>query len=227
MPTGSVRLQGQIKVPGDKSISHRALLFSVLTRGTSTVTGLSPAEDCLSTIRCLRELGLTLESGSQPGSIRVSSPGLSALTGPAQALDAGNSGTTMRLLSGILAGRPFQTTLDGDNSLRSRPMSRVIGPLTDMGASFDYQGRSGFAPFTIHGTTLRAIVFDSPVASAQVQTALLLAGLQAEGETVIKVPGKIRDHTVRLFKHIGVPHRQDTNGTVAVAKLAEPLAPYN
>jgi 3-phosphoshikimate 1-carboxyvinyltransferase len=171
-------------------------------------------------------LGLSFQAGSPAGSILIHSPGLSHLTSPAHPLDAGNSGTTMRLISGIAAGRPFETTLDGDNSLRSRPMSRVLTPLTEMGAAVDYKDKSGFAPFTISGATLRAITFDASVASAQVQTALLLAGLQAEGETVVKVPGQIRDHTVRLFKHIGVPHRQDKNGTVAVHKLAEPLPPF-
>src|SRR4029453_13123874 len=148
MPTGSARLKGHIKVPGDKSISHRALLFSVLTRGISTVTGLSPADDCARTVRCLSGLGLTFETRPPANSLLINSPGLSGLTSPTGTLDAGNSGTTMRLMSGILAGRAFQSTLDGDSSLRSRPMSRVLTPLTAMGASVDYKGHSGFAPFS-------------------------------------------------------------------------------
>ncbi len=223
----STRLKGHIKVPGDKSISHRVLLFSTLTGGISTVSGLSPAEDCASTMSCLRALGLTFEATGAPGGrVLIDSPGLMHLAAPQQTLDAGNSGTTMRLIAGILAGRPFEAVLDGDNSLRARPMSRVLEPLEEMGASVDFKGKAGFAPFSIRGRVLNGIKFDARVASAQVQTALLLAGLQADGETVVKVPGQIRDHTVRLFRHIGVPHRSDDRGGVAVQKLERPLPPF-
>lgn len=222
------KLKGRIKVPGDKSITHRALVFSLLARGTCTLIGPSPAEDCRSTMSCLERLGLHIEGRKDKAgeALSIRTPGLSGLTPPAGALYAGNSGTTIRLLSGVLAGRPFTATLDGDRSLQARPMARVLDPLRQMGARVEYMDREGCAPFSITGGGLRGISFDCPVASAQVQTALLLAGLQAEGQTTIRLPGRVRDHTTRMFLYLGVPHTSDGTGTVTVSRLAEPVPPF-
>ncbi|HEY9715348.1 MAG TPA: 3-phosphoshikimate 1-carboxyvinyltransferase [Chroococcales cyanobacterium] len=235
-------LKGRLKVPGDKSISHRALMFSALTRGTSKISGLSPAEDCQSTARCLRTLGLKITAdpgadGDSAGRYIVESPGLAALVAPDTVLDAGNSGTTMRIMSGLVAGRPFKSRLDGDASLRRRPMSRVLDLLEQMGAEVIYEevagerpAKKGLAPFAIKGARLTGKRFSLPVASAQVETALMLAGLQADGETVISVPSVLRDHTQRMFRFIGVPFDDLSaelgEGSVRVKRLAEPLPPY-
>lgn len=227
MPSNPVRLKGQLRVPGDKSISHRALIFSALTEGTSHLEQLSPAEDVASTMSCLRQLGLTIEAAGENSRFTIHSPGFRRLAVPKQALEAGNSGTTMRLISGLVAGQPFSATLDGDDSLRNRPMSRVLEPLSEMGAKVSFKGRKGHAPFSITGGRLSSITFQAQTASAQVQTALLLAGLQADGETAVSVPGKVRDHTVRLFRHIGIPYRNPEPATVRVSKLVQPLPPFS
>ncbi|MBI4532654.1 MAG: 3-phosphoshikimate 1-carboxyvinyltransferase [Candidatus Melainabacteria bacterium] len=226
----SLRLLGELKVPGDKSISHRALIFSVLTKGTSLISGLSPAEDCASTARCLRTLGLTIEQATNSKSsqdIQVLSPGFTDLQAPATTLFAGNSGTTIRLLAGLLAGQPFSVTLDGDPSLRSRPMSRLLEPLSSMGAEIEYLSQQGYAPFKVVGGVLHGITFHCPVPSAQMQTALLLAGLFAEGKTTVEVPGQVRDHTLRLFEYLGVPYHLNGNNTVTVTQLTHPLPSFN
>ncbi len=219
-------LKGDLRVPGDKSISHRALIFSVLTRGRSTVAGLSPAYDCASSIACLQALGLEIEPAGQADSVSIMSNGVTEMKAPATHLDAGNSGTTIRLMAGVASGLQFQTTFDGDQSLRRRPMSRVLDPLGAMGAQIEYLGKAGCAPFSIAGGTLRGIAYPVPVASAQVQTAILLAGLQADGETVVTVPGVVRDHTLRLFQYLSIPHRVDNPGSIAVKRLSEPIEPY-
>jgi 3-phosphoshikimate 1-carboxyvinyltransferase len=215
------KLSGQLQVPGDKSISHRALIFSALARGECIVTGLSPAADCASTAFCLRNVGLTIAHLSD-GQVRIESPGLGNLTAPAGILDAGNSGTTMRVLAGLLAGSTFDSTFDGDDSLRSRPMRRVLDPLAKMGAQVTFQNRDGYAPFTLTGGSLTGISFSSTIASAQVQTAVLLAGLQAHGQTKIEIPEQARDHTTRMFKHIGVPFEQ-SEGYLSVTRLSSPI----
>lgn len=232
------KIRGVISVPGDKSISHRALIFSALSKGTCTVSGLSPAEDCQSTADCLRKLGLdvkqahTTKTGfGQPAELTIESPGLHKLTAPTAVLNAGNSGTTMRLMSGLVAGQNFTTRFDGDDSLRMRPMSRVLRPLFEMGAKIHYELEHDMAPvaetapFAVTGGNLAGKHFDLKVASAQVETAILLAGLQASGETSIKSPAKSRDHTERMFRHIGVPFVQ-RDGTMSVSRLTEPVAPF-
>ncbi|HEY9775180.1 MAG TPA: 3-phosphoshikimate 1-carboxyvinyltransferase [Planktothrix sp.] len=236
-------MKGILSVPGDKSISHRALMFAALSRGTVRITGLSPAEDCASTASCLRRLGLGISQPEQSArtsamiasNLTVESPGLHDLSAPVRALYAGNSGTTMRIISGLVSGQSFTTTFDGDSSLRRRPMSRVLVPLSQMGMKVDYPREAedvrgtavGFAPFSITGGHLQGREFNLDIASAQVQTALLLAGLQAEGETVIRMPARVRDHTERMFKYIGIPFEQSEDSTIRVRKLEEPAAPFS
>jgi 3-phosphoshikimate 1-carboxyvinyltransferase len=220
-------LHGSFAVPGDKSISHRALIFSALCEGQVTITGLSPAEDCQSTAQCMRELGLTITpDSSEAGRYTVVSPGLAGLKAPQKLLDAGNSGTTIRVMSGLAAGMPFTSHFDGDASLRKRPMKRVLDLLQEMGAAVTFNEKPGCAPFSITGTRLTGKEFNLAVASAQVQTALLLAGLQAEGWTQVKLPEVARDHTLRMFKHMGVPFEEPSPNTVRVQKLNKKLGGF-
>lgn len=223
---GSPLLRGELRVPGDKSISHRALMFAAFTEGECRVQHLSPAEDVRSTARCLEKLGLQTTFSADGAQCTVVSPGLNSLQAPTSTLDAGNSGTTMRLLSGLVAGQPFSATFDGDMSLRGRPMGRVLNPLKTMGAQISYREREDYPPFTIDGGQLQGQRFHLPVASAQVQTAILLAGLQAEGETVVQLPKVVRDHTTKFFSFMGVPF-EEKHLQVSVQKLAKPLAPYS
>ncbi len=217
-------LHGSFAVPGDKSISHRALIFSALCKGQVTITGLSPAEDCQSTAQCMRELGLKVTPDpNEAGKYTVDSPGLDGLKEPQNLLDAGNSGTTIRVMSGLVAGLPFKSKFDGDQSLRKRPMSRVLDLLAQMGATVSFDDKKGCAPFAINGTKLQGREFNLPVASAQVQTALLLAGLQADGSTVVTLPEVARDHTLRMFKHMGVPFKEPGENSVQVEKLKKML----
>lgn len=193
------RLRGEIAVPGDKSISHRALLLGAIARGTSSIKNLSPGADVQSTARALRVLGVSMDEarrGSNRG-ISIHGRGLHGMESPKGVLDVGNSGTTMRLLSGILAGQPFKSLITGDDSLKRRPMDRIIEPLTRMGAAI--QSRNGRAPLTIEGGELKGIRYELPVASAQVKSCVLLAGLYADGETTVIEPLKTRDHTERLL----------------------------
>jgi 3-phosphoshikimate 1-carboxyvinyltransferase len=223
-----------LQVPGDKSISHRALMFSLLADGECHVSRLSPAQDCQSTIACLRALGVTIEADRQiPGEYILHSRGVDRLQTPRTTLDAGNSGTTIRLLSGLLSGSPITCTLDGDSSLRSRPMARVLNPLAQMGAQFTYLQTQGCPPFSIKGGTLQGRRFTLQVASAQVQTALLLAGLHADGETVVELPAPVRDHTERMLRFIGVPFNQSNQSSssnalwTGVKKLSSPVPAYS
>lgn len=220
-------LHGSLAVPGDKSISHRALIFSALCTGDISITGLSPAEDCRSTTTCMTALGLQIEPvNGRPDHLLVRAPGLDALTAPKSVLDAGNSGTTMRILSGLVAGQPFTSRFDGDASLRRRPMSRVLALLSEMGATVEYE-RNGYAPFSIHGKKLKGREFNLSVASAQVQTALLLAGLQAEGTTIVTLPQVARDHTLRMFQHMGVLFEQEQPNSVKVSSLNHTLKGFD
>ena len=198
-PVGRVR--GSVPVPGDKSISHRYALFGALATGPTIVSHLAPGADVASTLSCLRQLGVTIEH-TGPGAVRIQGRGRSGLSAPSQPLDAGNSGTTMRLLSGILAGCPFRTKLVGDPSLSRRPMRRVIDPLAAMGARII--AVDGHAPLTIEGGGLSPISWSSPVASAQVKSAILLAGLAADGTTTVIEPLPTRDHTERAFPAFGL-----------------------
>jgi 3-phosphoshikimate 1-carboxyvinyltransferase len=198
---GSSRLRGEIKVPPDKSISHRAAILAALATGRSSFENFLASADCLTTISCLRNLGVSL-SLDDSGVLTVDGRGAESLVEPSDVLDCGNSGTTMRLLSGVLAGRPFRSVLTGDDSLRARPMRRIADPLGQMGAVVGTTS-SGTAPLTISGGALQPIAYRSPVASAQVKSAVLLAGLQTEGQTTVTEPYRSRDHTERMLGAMG------------------------
>ena len=198
------RLNGQVRVPGDKSISHRALLFGAIAEGTTTIEGLLPAEDPISTAACLRSMGATISAIEDGKLITVEGVGLDGLQEPAEVLDCGNSGTTMRLMLGLLAGREGRHfVLSGDASLRRRPMQRVGQPLALMGA--EVRGRNGgnLAPLAVQGRRLRGAVVGTPVASAQVKSALLLAALTADGPTTVIEPAHSRDHSERMLRAFG------------------------
>ncbi|HAF70780.1 MAG: 3-phosphoshikimate 1-carboxyvinyltransferase [Acetothermia bacterium 64_32] len=195
-------LKGGIRVPGDKSISHRALILGALAHGKTEIEGLSPGKDVESTRRCLAALGVEL--GEEGRALVVEGKGPGAFLPPSRPLDCGNSGTTMRLLAGVLAGRPFRSTLMGDSSLSRRPMKRIIRPLRLMGAKISARD-DDFAPLTIQGGELRGIHYEMEVKSAQVKSCVLLAGLQAQGETQVSEPSPSRDHTERLLRYLGAP----------------------
>lgn len=196
-------LSGEITVPGDKSISHRAIMFGSLAEGTTTIQGFLKGADCLSTIACFRQMGISIEE--QDHIIYVKGKGLHGLSKPDGILDVGNSGTTTRLMSGILAGQNFTSILSGDASLNSRPMKRIITPLSRMGASITSLERPDCAPLQITGQPLHAICYESPVASAQVKSAVLLAGLYADGITSVTEPAVSRNHTELMLESFGVP----------------------
>jgi 3-phosphoshikimate 1-carboxyvinyltransferase len=191
-------------MPGDKSISHRAALVGAIASGVTRVEGFLRAEDCLATVRCLRALGVGIEE--TPEHLLIHG-GL--LREPDDVLDVGNSGTTIRLLAGILAGQPFHSILTGDASIRQRPMDRVAEPLRTMGARISGRGGGRLAPLSVEGGGLRGVSYVTPVASAQVKSAVLLAGLFAEGATAVTEPGLSRDHTERMLRAFGVPVTKD------------------
>jgi 3-phosphoshikimate 1-carboxyvinyltransferase len=223
------RLSGSITVPPDKSISHRAAILNAIASGPAVVENFLVAEDCLSTIACLRSLGVSwsLRENHDGGSdLTITGRGLAGLSESADVLDAGNSGTTMRLLAGLLAGRPFLSILTGDESLRSRPMARIIEPLRQMGAQVYGRDSDTLAPLVIMGRRLRGIRYRSPVASAQVKSALLLAGLQAEGETLYEEPVQSRDHTERMLCAMGAGLREEGNA-LRLSPLTKDLAPLS
>ena len=201
-------LWGELAVPGDKSISHRSLILNAMAHGTARVTGLSNGEDVMSTLACLRGMGaeITEEKDAQSfgtgWTATVAGKG-PTLQEPPDILDAGNSGTSMRLLSGLLAAQPFLSVLTGDASLRSRPMRRIVDPLLQMGAQVTGRQNGSLAPLVIRGGSLRGIDYDLPVASAQVKSCILLAGLSADSETVIHQPALSRDHTERMVTAMG------------------------
>lgn len=195
-------IQGTVRVPGDKSISHRAVMFGALAEGTTTISGFLPGADCLSTISCFRRMGIAIEQ--QGDQVVVHGKGWFGLEEPKEKLDVGNSGTTIRLISGILSTQPFHVVLEGDESIAKRPMRRVVGPLRQMGAKIDGRKNGEFTPLAIRGTELTGIHFESPVASAQVKSAILLAGLQAKGVTSVREPHLSRDHTERMLAAFGV-----------------------
>lgn len=208
-------LRGTVAVPGDKSISHRAVMLGALAEGETVIDNFLPGEDCLSTIKCLRKLGVTIQ-GPEDGQVRVSGRGLYGLVEPDDVLDAGNSGTTMRLLLGILAGQPFFSVITGDTSLRRRPMARVTGPLIQMGASIIGRQDNSLAPLAVRGGSVKPIHYISPVASAQVKSAVLLAGLFAGGETSVTEPHRSRDHTERMLGFFGA--QVGVTGTTSLVK---------
>ncbi len=193
-------IEGVVELPGDKSISHRYAILSALAEGASEICNYSFAADCKSTLDCLRRLGIEIESHDR--AIRISGKGLRGLKAPRRTLDAGNSGTTMRLLTGVLAGQSFSSTITGDASLRRRPMRRVLDPLAAMGAQISARD-GGLAPLDIHGALLHSIDYTLPVASAQVKSAILLAGLYAEGETSVHESVATRDHLELALREFG------------------------
>ncbi|PWW30351.1 3-phosphoshikimate 1-carboxyvinyltransferase [Cytobacillus oceanisediminis] len=194
-------LRGEIAVPGDKSISHRSIMFGAIAKGKTNITNFLLGEDCLSTIACFRKLGVYIEQ--EDHQVTVSGRGLEGLQEPADILDVGNSGTTIRLLMGILAGRPFHSVLVGDQSIGKRPMTRVAKPLSLFGAQINGRKNGEYTPLSVQGGQLEGITYELPVASAQVKSSLLFAGMQASGETVIIEPVKTRDHTERMIRQFG------------------------
>jgi 3-phosphoshikimate 1-carboxyvinyltransferase len=193
----------KIVVPGDKSISHRAVMFGALASGVTTIKGFLPGADCLSTIACFEKMGVHVERTSAT-EVSVYGRSLAGLQSPTTTLDVGNSGTTIRLLLGILSGTSFTSTLVGDASIGRRPMDRVTQPLRKMGAVIEGRENGRFTPLTVTGSTLHGITYRSPVASAQVKSAILLAGLAAEGTTTVIEPEVSRDHTERMLESFGV-----------------------
>lgn len=212
-------LKGTVSVPGDKSISHRCIMFGSIANGTTEIHNFLKGADCLATIRCFQSMGINIEETDH--TITVHGKGLHGLSAPLNILDAGNSGTTTRLLSGILAGQKFESKLSGDESLNSRPMKRIIEPLTMMGANISSILRNGCAPLYIAPGNLHGIHYDSPVSSAQVKSCILLAGLYAEGETSVTEPSLSRNHTELMLKEFGADIRtlHSLSGTEATAYI--------
>ncbi|WP_017305012.1 3-phosphoshikimate 1-carboxyvinyltransferase [Spirulina subsalsa] len=202
-PKGGLALQGRVKIPGDKSISHRALMLGAIASGTTTIEGLLLGEDPRSTAECFRAMGAQI-SPLNSHSVTVEGIGLGHLQEPPDLLNAGNSGTTMRLMLGLLASQPERFfVVTGDDSLRSRPMSRVIKPLQQMGAHIYGRQNNSLAPLAVQGQALQGIHYHSPIASAQVKSCILLAGLAAEGQTTVTEPSLSRDHSERMLKAFG------------------------
>lgn len=218
------RLAGALDVPPDKSLSHRAALFAGLARGKSRIAHFLRGEDCLNTVACLQAMGV--EAGWEPnGDLIVEGHGLEGLKEPRDVLWAGNSGTTIRLLAGVLAGAPFFATITGDASLRGRPMRRVVDPLTAMGARIWGREDARFAPLAFRGGAVTPLAYQSPVASAQVKSAVLLAGLFADGETSVTEPARSRDHTERMLAAQGAVVRVEGTRATVVGRPA--LAPID
>ncbi|MFQ5826509.1 MAG: 3-phosphoshikimate 1-carboxyvinyltransferase [Dehalococcoidia bacterium] len=218
---GCSTLAGEISLPGDKSISHRALIFNGIAQGRARISNLASGADCRSTMACLKQLGAEIE---EPSSLMVEVRGVgqAGLREAEDVLDAGNSGTTMRLLAGLLAAQPFLSIITGDQSLRSRPMGRIIEPLRLMGAQVWGRGAGTLAPLAIQGGELRGISYCLPVASAQLKSALLTAGLFARGETILEEPGPSRDHSERMLRAMGA-RLEGEDGRVILSPLSGPL----
>lgn len=200
--TPAKRLRGEVTVPGDKSISHRSIMFASLAEGKSRVRGLLRGEDCLSTLAIFKTMGVDVVE-EKNGDLLITGGGLYGLREPDTVLDCGNSGTTMRLMSGILSGQPFFSVLTGDQYLRRRPMGRVIEPLAGMGARIAGRDGNSKAPFAINGGNLQPTEYHSPVSSAQVKSAVLLAGMQVDGVTTVYEPHLSRDHSERMLRYFG------------------------
>ncbi len=205
---GRRSVRGRIRVPGDKAIAHRAYVFNAMSRGRALVTGVPRGQDCASTLRCLRDLGIAVEE--REGAVSIEGVGGTGFTAPDGTLDAGNSASTLRFLAGLLAAQPFESAITGDDSLRRRPMARIIDPLRLMGARIE-GAEGGRAPLRIAGGGLQGIEYHTPVASAQVKTALLIAGCNARGETVVVEPAASRNHTELLLAAMGADI--ETEGT--------------
>jgi 3-phosphoshikimate 1-carboxyvinyltransferase len=221
------QLSGQISLPGDKSISHRAVMLGSISEGITEIRNISTGRDCLATINCIKNLGVKIirKSGDK-SDLLIYGRGSRRLTEPSNVLYAANSATTMRLLSGIVAAQPFFSVINGDVSLRSRPMKRLIEPLRLMGAEIYGRDNDAYAPLTIRGGQLKGIQYDLPVASAQIKSAILLAGLYANGETVVGQPQKSRDHTERMLIQMGAQLKQEDN-SIKLAPLTSQLNPLH
>ena len=217
--TKSNGLRGEVTIPGDKSISHRSVMFGALADGLTEIHGFLQGADCLSTISCFSKMGISIEN--QGETVLVHGRGLHGLTAPDSVLDCGNSGTTTRLISGILSAQKFDTTLTGDASIQKRPMKRIIDPLSQMGAKIESVNGNGCAPLHITGSPLHGIHYNSPVASAQVKSSILLAGLYADGETRVTEPYISRDHSERMLSAFGADIH--TEGTTAILQPAKQL----
>lgn len=217
------RLRGTIAVPGDKSISHRAVIFNAIAEGNARITNFLPGADCLSTIECMRAMGVEIDQHGDE--VYVHGRGLRGLCAPSRVLDCGNSGTTIRLLTGLLAGQSFTSTLTGDDSLRRRPMLRVVEPLRRLGAQITGEAEGNYAPLTIKGTQLHGGEIELTVASAQVKSALLLAGLVADSPIILT--GKIhsRDHTERMLQAMGVDVSVSAD-RITLYPSVHPVFPY-
>lgn len=205
-------LRGTITVPGDKSLTHRAIILTALAEGTSTISGYCQGEDCLNTMRAFQSLGVPITH--TPAEMTVRGKGFWGLTEPDSPIDCGNSGTGIRLLTGLLAGQDFFSVLTGDESIRRRPMGRVVKPLREMGAVIGGRKGGELAPLAITGSRLHGIDYTSPVASAQMKSSLLLAGLFAQGQTRYREPSLSRDHTERMFQFFGIPLTKDEGALV-------------
>ena len=212
-------LRGELAVPGDKSISHRSVMFGAISRGTTEITGFLQSADCLSTISCFRKMGVEIEN--QGSRVLVKGAGMHGLKKPSEVLDCGNSGTTTRLISGILSAQAFDSVVTGDASIQERPMDRILIPLTQMGARIRSAAGNGCAPLLIQGAPLHGIHYQSPVASAQVKSSILLAGLYADGETRVTEPYLSRNHSELMLSHFGAKVR--TEGTTAIIQPADEL----
>ena len=209
--TRAKQIRGEVTIPGDKSISHRAVMFGSLAEGATEITGFLRGADCLSTIDCFRRLGISIEDKDER--ILIHGKGLHGLSAPTQILDAGNSGTTTRLISGILSGQAFETTLTGDASIQKRPMGRIIEPLSQMGASITSLSGNGCAPLRIQGRPLHGIHYTTKVASAQVKSSILLAGLYADTPTSVTEPALSRNHSELMLHFFGADVKSE--GTTA------------
>jgi 3-phosphoshikimate 1-carboxyvinyltransferase len=205
----AAKLSGEIEVPSDKSISHRAVMLSSLAGGECRIVNFLFSEDCLRTAECFRAMGISIER--ENATLIVKGKGLIGLSSPGDILFAGNSGTTIRLMLGILAGQPFEALITGDESIKKRPMLRIVEPLRKMGAGIHGRENGNFAPIEIKGGSLKGIEYDLPVASAQIKSCLMLASLFAEGKTVLTEPAASRDHTERMFEHLGIQFKKDGN----------------
>lgn len=216
-------LAGVITPPGDKSISHRAAILNSLAEGRARLTNFSPGGDCRSTLNCLRAIGVGIEQlSADPSAIEVTGVGRRGFVEAADVLDAGNSGTTMRLMTGLLAAQPFLSIITGDSSLRSRPMGRLILPLRLMGSKIWGRGRDTLAPLAIKGQELRGVTYSLPVPSAQIKSAILIAAIFAtQGKTTIQEPSKSRDHTERMLQAMGVDLNAD-DSFVSISPLRSP-----
>ncbi len=220
-------LRGTLNVPGDKSISHRALILGSLAQGKSKIKNLAPGKDCRSTLGCLKMLGSEIiVKGKSPSEVHINSRGFTNLSEANNVLDAGNSATTMRLLCGVLASQQFSSFINGDMSLRSRPMDRVINPLRMMGAEIFGCKGDRFAPLFIKGNKLHGITYELPVASAQIKSALLLAGLFASGNTTLKQKTFSRDHTELMLRHMGIKLEMDDR-SISINQATTPLSPLD